>query len=116
MNEAETTVYKVINTKTQVVDQKITVILLWILYTFSPKIHYGSCRSEQIAFVMPKAKTKQITLLTLVLSRGGGVVTNPLAACLRLHKNAKGSDPGHLGHLFYIICSHFDEKKNGGIP
>ena len=31
-------------------------------------------------------------------------------------KNAKESDPGHLEHLFYILCGNFDEKKNGGIP
>ena len=35
--------------------------------------------------------------------------------CLRLHKNAKESDPGHLGHLFYTLCGHFDEKT-GGTP
>ena len=43
-----------------------------------------------------------------------GVVTTPLTVCLRPHKNAKESDPGHLGHLFYILCGHFDEKKTGG--
>ena len=52
--------------------------------------------------------------LTLVLPRG--VVTTPLTICLRQHKNAKESDPGHLGHLFYILCGHFDEKKTGGTP
>ena len=46
----------------------------------------------------------------------GGVVTTSLTVCLRLHKNAKESDPGHLGYLFYILCGHFDEKKNGGTP
>ena len=39
------------------------------------------------------------------------MVTGPLTACLRPHKNEKESDPGHLGHLFYILCGHFDEKK-----
>ena len=53
--------------------------------------------------------------LTLVLPRG--VVTTPLTVCLRPHKNAKESDPGHVGHLYYILCGHFDEKKNtGGTP
>ena len=33
----------------------------------------------------------------------------------RPHKNAKESDPGYLGHLFYILCGQFDEK-NGGTP
>ena len=45
-----------------------------------------------------------------------GVVTTPLTVCLRPHKNSKESDPGHLGHLFYILCRHFDEKKNWGYP
>ena len=53
--------------------------------------------------------------LTLVLRRGGGGY-HPLTVCLRLHKNAKESDPGHVGHLFYILCGHFDEKKNRGTP
>ena len=35
----------------------------------------------------------------------------PPTVCLRPHKNAKESDPGHLGHLFYILCGHFHEKK-----
>ena len=35
----------------------------------------------------------------------------PTTVCLRSHKNAKESDPGHLGHLFYILCGHFDEKN-----
>ena len=26
-------------------------------------------------------------------------------------KTQKESDPGHLGHLFYILCGHFDERK-----
>ena len=50
-------------------------------------------------------------VLTLVLPKG--VVTTPLTVCLR---NAKESDPGHLGHLFYILCGDFDEKKNRGVP
>ena len=28
-------------------------------------------------------------------------------------KNAKESDTGHLEHLFYILCRHFDEKNRG---
>ena len=44
------------------------------------------------------------------------MVTTPLTVCLRPHKNAKESDPGHLGHLFYILCGHFDEKKPGIPP
>ena len=53
---------------------------------------------------------------------GAGVSISPrptkgvVTICPRLHKNAKESDPGHLGHLFYILCSHFDEKKTGGTP
>ena len=54
-------------------------------------------------------------LLTLVLPRGV-VTATPLTVCLRPHKNAKESDPGHLGHLFYIFCGHFDENKTGGYP
>ena len=49
-------------------------------------------------------------------TKGSG---HPLTVCLRPHKNAKESDPGHLGHLFYILCGNFDEKKkkkNGGTP
>ena len=42
-----------------------------------------------------------------------GVVTTPLMVCLRPHKNAKEIDLGHLGHLFYILCGHFDEKNRG---
>ena len=57
---------------------------------------------------------KNYVMLTLVLPRG--VVTTPLTVCLRQHKNAKESDPGHLGHLFYILCSHFDEKNRGYPP
>ena len=30
-----------------------------------------------------------------------------------LHKNAKATDPGHLGYLFYILCAQFDEKCLG---
>ena len=45
-------------------------------------------------------------------TKGGGSLT----VCLRPHKNANESDPGHLGHLFYILCGHFDEKKNWGYP
>ena len=49
----------------------------------------------------------------LTTTKGGGY--HPLTVCLRPHKNAKESDPGHLGHLFYILCGHFDEKP-GGTP
>ena len=52
-------------------------------------------------------------VLTLVLPRG---VVTPLTVCLRPHKNAKECDPGHLGHLFYILCGHFDEKTPGYPP
>ena len=45
-----------------------------------------------------------------------GVVITPLTVCLRDHKNAKESDPGHLGHLFYILCGLFDEKTRGYPP
>ena len=49
-------------------------------------------------------------------TKGGGY--HPLTVCLRPHKNAKESDPGHLGHLFYILCVHFDEssKVGGWLP
>ena len=54
-------------------------------------------------------------VLTLVLPRGGGY--HPLTVCPWPHKNAKESDPGHLGHLFYILCGDFDEKKKKtGVP
>ena len=55
-------------------------------------------------------------ILTLVLSRGDGGY--PLTVCLQPHKNTKESDPGHLGHLFYILCGHFDDKKKKktGVP
>ena len=58
--------------------------------------------------------TESNAALTLVLPKG--VVTTPLTVCLQPHKNANESDPGHLGHLFYILCGHFDEKKNGIPP
>ena len=62
-------------------------------------------------------KNESLSLnLTLVLPRGGWLPP-PLTVCLRPHKNAKESDPGHLGHLFYILCGHFDEKKKKhGVP
>ena len=44
------------------------------------------------------------------------MVTTSLTVCLRPHKNAKESDPGHIGHLFYSLCGHFDEKKTGVPP
>ena len=44
----------------------------------------------------------------------GVVTTPPPTVCLQPHKNAKESDPGHLEHLFYIRCGHFDEKP--GVP
>ena len=53
------------------------------------------------------------SFISLVLPRG--VVTTPLTVCLRPHKNAKESDPGHLRHLFYILCGDFDET-NPGVP
>ena len=40
----------------------------------------------------------------------------PLSVCLGPHKNAKESDPGHIEHLFYILCGHVDEKKKQGYP
>ena len=50
-------------------------------------------------------------------TKGRGVVTTPPTVCLRSHKNAKESDPGHLGYLIYILCGNFDEKKKpGGTP
>ena len=47
-------------------------------------------------------------------TKGGGY--QPLTVCLRQHKKAKESDPRHLGHLFYILYGHFDEKKTWGTP
>ena len=55
-----------------------------------------------------------LSIITLVLPRG--VVTTPLTVYLRPHKNAKENDPGYLGHLFYILCGHFDEKNRGYPP
>ena len=47
------------------------------------------------------------------LPKGGGY--HPQTVCLRLHQNAKQSDPGHLKNLFYILSGHFDEN-NSGVP
>ncbi len=52
------------------------------------------------------------TILNPRLTRG--VVATPPRIFLPLHKNAKETDPGLLGNLFYIFCAHFDEKKIGG--
>ena len=41
-----------------------------------------------------------------------GVVATPLRFS-RLLYNAKESDLGHLSNLFYILCSHFDDKSWG---
>ena len=53
-----------------------------------------------------------LTFDPLTLSYQGGAY-HPPSVC---HKNAKESDPGHLEHLFYILCGHFDEKKTGVPP
>ena len=45
--------------------------------------------------------------------RGG---CNPLTVLSWSLKNAKESDLGHIGNLFYILCGHFDEKKIGVPP
>ena len=46
---------------------------------------------------------------TLVFLRGGGY--HPQTVCLRLHQNAKQSDPGHPSNLCYILSGHYDEKN-----
>ena len=42
---------------------------------------------------------------------GGGRWLQPP---FRFFPVAPESDPWHIGNLFYILCCHFDEKKNGG--
>ena len=49
-----------------------------------------------------------MTLTPRPTKRGG---YHPQTVCLQPHKNAKESDPGRLGHLFYVLCGHFDEKN-----
>ena len=39
----------------------------------------------------------------------------PYRICRSL-QNAKESDLGHKGNLFYILCGQFDEKKMGVPP
>ena len=46
----------------------------------------------------------------------GVVATPPLEFFYRCKKNAKATDPGLLGNLFYILFAHFDEKKLGVPP
>ena len=53
----------------------------------------------------------------LTKGKGGGRVVAtppPLTVFSRLLQNAKESDLGHIGNLFYILCGHFDGKKIGG--
>ena len=68
-----------------------------------------------ISFSEPKIMLEKLQISPRP-TKGEGVVTTPLMVYLRPNKNAKESDPGHLGHLFYIICGHFDEKKMGIPP
>ena len=56
-------------------------------------------------------------LLTLVYPGGRGLLQPPPPKVFSpLHKNAKATDPRHLGNLFYILCGHFDEKIRGVPP
>ena len=57
-----------------------------------------------------------VILLSFINPRPTKGVVTILTVCLRPHKNAKESDPRHLRHLFYILCGHFDVKKNRGYP
>ena len=43
-----------------------------------------------------------------------GDCSNPPSGFSPVALNAKESYQGHLGNLFYILCGHFHEKKNGG--
>ena len=65
-----------------------------------------------------------ITIILIIIialnprpTKGGGLLL-PQTVSLQPHKNAKESDPGHLRHLFYILCGHFDEKTKTktGVP
>ena len=51
--------------------------------------------------------------LTLVLPRGW---LPPPWRFVSGRTKMQKSDPGHRGHLVYILCSHFDEKKPGVPP
>ena len=42
-----------------------------------------------------------------------GVVATPLTVFSWSLQNAKESDLGHIGNLFYILCGHFNEKDCG---
>ena len=59
---------------------------------------------------------KLLVLFNPRLTKGGGWLPPPLSIFFLPHKNAKATDPGHLGNLFYILCGQFDEKKIGGTP
>ena len=65
-------------------------------------------------FFSEHQSTDEVGCLNPRPTKGGGWF--PLRFVSGLTKNAKESDPGHLGHLFYILCGHFDEKKPGGTP
>ena len=70
---------------------------------------------EQLTLINVCCVSKKYDYINLHLIDKGVVTTredlSPAA------QNRKKSDPGHLGHLFYILCGHFDEKKkNRGYP
>ena len=58
-------------------------------------------------------QTQEVNNIPHLPKRGG---YHPQTVCLRLHQNARQSDPGHLSNLFYILSGHFDEKKSRGTP
>ena len=68
-------------------------------------------REQGLIIVLPPLSFISPTLCDIYPRPTKGVTIPPLTVCLRPHKNVKQSDPGHLWHLFYILCGHFDEKK-----
>ena len=65
--------------------------------------------------ITPKNFSVQIFLNVLTLIFPGGWLPPPRDFSLS-PQNQKESDLSHLSNLKYILCGHFDEKKNRGYP